>query len=41
MTLAKTDLDVARLYVDTWCPRNCHYLFDQDRRGAEITVTEI
>ncbi len=41
MTLAKTDLNVARQYVEHLVPRELHYLFDMIVAEHEVTMTEL
>ena len=41
MTLAKTDLAVARQYVEHLVPVELHYLFEQIVREHEVTMSEL
>lgn len=41
MTIAKTDLDLARGYVETLVPENLHHFLDQIKEEFDLTVSEI
>jgi phosphoenolpyruvate carboxylase len=41
MTMAKTDLEVARRYVEHLVPESLHYLFDQIVAEHEVTMAEL
>ena len=41
MTIAKTDLNLARGYVETLVPENLHHFLDQIKEEFDLTVSEI